>query len=260
MRLGIIGTGVIAEALVIGLSTAPNPPDVIVSPRSEAISTRLAADYANVTRAESNQAVIDASDILLLAVRPTQVEETLAGLSIPARRLVVSLVASLTLDALGKLLPNTRLGRLIPLPMIAHHRGPILLYPAIEELVPLLNPLGTLIVARSESEFATFVGPSAFMSSYFALQAGLIAGLTEKAIAPEAARLYIRSLFEALGQTGLAQADAEAAGLIPDHETPGGLNYNTRRLLTEAGWFDKPSQTFTEVAAIPARSSARVRV
>ncbi|MEQ1769852.1 MAG: NAD(P)-binding domain-containing protein [Devosia sp.] len=251
MRLGFIGTGTISEALVIGLSTAPGAPTIKVSPRTEAISRRLADRFANVTRADSNQAVIDASDIVMLAMRPAQVEEVLGELRFDKGQTVISLVASLGLSALAALVPNVRLFRFTPLPMVAERRGPMLLFPHDVEMSALLSPLGTLIVPQSEAEFRELGGPSGFMSSYFALQQALIAGLVDKGIGAGTARLYVRSLMAALGETGLAEGGQEGSKLVSEHETPGGINFNTRRVLGAAGWFDKPSSVFAEVAAIP---------
>ena len=67
MRIGFIGTGTIAGAMVEGLSGLSAPPEIIVSPRSETISTRLAARFANVRRAGAN-AEAAAADIVVLGI------------------------------------------------------------------------------------------------------------------------------------------------------------------------------------------------
>lgn len=52
---GFIGTGTITEAVVTGLGkTHFQDTEIVVSPRSEAISARLAAENPNVSVAASN--------------------------------------------------------------------------------------------------------------------------------------------------------------------------------------------------------------
>ena len=106
MKVGIIGIGNIAAALVEGLSTAPRPegagtvtgagePELFLSPRNEARSTALAAQYPRVTRLESNQAVVDRSEIVIISVRPPVAAEVLSALRFRPDHIVVSLVALL---------------------------------------------------------------------------------------------------------------------------------------------------------------------
>jgi pyrroline-5-carboxylate reductase len=80
-RLGFIGAGAISADFVEGLVTrgATNP--ILVSPRSERIGADLAARFPTVRRAAANAEVVDGSDILFLAVRPSQVETALVEIT-----------------------------------------------------------------------------------------------------------------------------------------------------------------------------------
>src|SRR3546814_20031081 len=68
-RLGLIGTGTIAAAIVEGLALSGNEP-ILLSPRNADIAADLASRFSHVGVASDNQAVIDDSDLVLLAVRP----------------------------------------------------------------------------------------------------------------------------------------------------------------------------------------------
>jgi len=71
VRLGFVGTGAITSAIVTGLNAAGIGDDtILVSPRNAETAASLAAMFAGVTVAASNQAVLDGSDIVMLAVRP----------------------------------------------------------------------------------------------------------------------------------------------------------------------------------------------
>jgi pyrroline-5-carboxylate reductase len=119
MKLGIIGIGNIAAALVEGFCTSTGPErvgadagaggvaaggaaasgtgglELFLSPRNEARSTALAARYPRVMRLESNQAVLDRSEIVIIGVRPPVAAEVLGALRFRPDHIVVSLVALL---------------------------------------------------------------------------------------------------------------------------------------------------------------------
>src|SRR3546814_4767767 len=78
-RLGLIGTGTIAAAIVEGLALSGNEP-ILLSPRNADISAALARRISHVGVASVNQAVIDASDLVILAVRPQNADAGLGPL------------------------------------------------------------------------------------------------------------------------------------------------------------------------------------
>lgn len=94
MKYGFIGIGTLAEAIIDGLiGTKLSVDSVIVSPRNAQVSARLAARHGVVTIASHNQAVVDNSDMVFIAVRP-QVVSVLTSLKFPKGQHVVSLVAA----------------------------------------------------------------------------------------------------------------------------------------------------------------------
>lgn len=79
MNIGFIGTGSIAQAVIRGLYTCAQPPDEIwVSPRNPNRAQHLAATYARVTVAESNQAVVNHCNWVFITVKPDIADAVLA--------------------------------------------------------------------------------------------------------------------------------------------------------------------------------------
>src|SRR3546814_14762740 len=68
-RLGFIGTGTIAAAIVEGLALSGEEP-ILLSPRNADIAARLSDRFSHVGVANDNQAVLDQSHLVLLAVPP----------------------------------------------------------------------------------------------------------------------------------------------------------------------------------------------
>src|SRR3546814_18499581 len=92
-RLGLIGTGTIAAAIVEGLALSGNEP-ILLSPRNADIAADLASRFSHVGVASDNQAVIDASDLVILAVRPPLADAVLGPLRFRPDHRLLSLIAT----------------------------------------------------------------------------------------------------------------------------------------------------------------------
>jgi pyrroline-5-carboxylate reductase len=251
VRLGFIGTGSIAAAIIEGLQASEGDRyQILVSPRSDEMSRALAARYPNVDRAESNAAVVEGSDVIFLTMRPRQLEEGIAGLAFRADQTVVSLVAGVARDVIAeKVRPATQVCRVIPLPPIRLRRGPVVIYPRCPLAEDLFRELGDLVIAGNESELSALGTASGVMSSYYEMQNAIIRWLDSRAVAPDLATHYVASLLGGLAAIGL---DASQNGGIidpADYETKGGLNERGRSYLRDAGWFDEVGWALDSIAA-----------
>jgi pyrroline-5-carboxylate reductase len=182
-------------------------------------------------------------------MRPAQLSEAMAGLRFGPQQIVLSLVAGLSLDELRKLVPQARLAAAVPMPGIARKIGPVTLYPGLPELVALLGPLGDLFVVADEARL-NMGGLSTFMSSYFELQARLIATAIAGGAPPEDARRYVVSLLGMLADTARRTAPEDFGRLVEEHQTKGGLNERVRNKLLAEGWFDAVPEALAAAAAL----------
>ena len=251
MRIGFIGTGTISAAVIEGLQSLPDAPEIIVSPRSEAISRGLSARFAKVSRAESNAGVAKA-DIIFLGVRPIHLDEAMSGIDFGEGQIVASMVAGFGLAEIRARWPKPRVCRVIPMPGIAHGKGPIATYPAVPEIVNLLAPLGDLFVVSDESKLG-FGGLHAFMSSYFELQRALIEVGMGTGLPEVDARRYVVSLLGMLADTAQRTPPESFARLVEEHQTKGGLNERMRAALLGRGWFDVPRAALNETTTLSYR-------
>ena len=247
-RIGFIGTGTISGAMVEGLSLATVAPEILVSPRSETVSTRLAATYPNVRRAASNAEVATA-EIVVLGMRPAQLEAAIAGLVFGPEQIVLSLIAGLSLADVQAIAPRSLVARAVPMPGVARAIGPLTLYPAVPELVDLLSPLGDLFVVENETRL-NMGGLSAFLSSYFELQNRLIAQAIASGVEPEEAWQFVVSLFGMLADTARVTPIEAFGRLVEEHQTKGGLNERVRAKLLASGWFEALPEALTAVTTL----------
>lgn len=238
MRIGFIGTGTISAAVIEGLQSLPDAPEIVVSPRSEAMSLALAAKFKRVSRARSNEEVATA-EIVFLGMRPAHLEDAMAGIDFKAGQIVASMVAGFAYNDIEARWPKATVCRFIPLPGIARGRGPMATYPSVPEIVRLMSPLGDLFVAPDEARIH-FGGLNSFMSSYYELQRALIDVGTGAGISQSDARGFVVSLLGMLADTAQHTPDAAFGSLVEEHQTKGGLNERVRATLLEQGWFDAP--------------------
>jgi len=238
LRLGFVGTGALTEAVVQGLRNDGENYEISLSPRSEKRSRALAEAYGNVVREESNDAVVEKSDVVFLGVLPHQLS-VLSDLPFRGDQIVVSFLAGTALAIIRDVIkPATRIIRVIPLPSIRYRSGPILMTPADPVGRDLFAKLGELVVLEDEKDLSSIAIASGLMSSHFELQNTIIQWLETRKVSSSQASLYIRSFFDGLGTTGLATERRGEALLPREYETPGGLNEAGRAHLRASGWFE----------------------
>ena len=248
-RIGFIGVGTISEAVVRAMCTRPGAPsDIVLSPRSPERSLSLAAEFPQCRRLASNQDVVDASDILVLGMRPQQMDEALDGLTFRSDQIVASFIAGTPPSGLAPLVaPASRICQVIPLPPVALHRGPLVICPGIPEALDAFTGLGDLIVLDDESRIRVLSCASAIMSTYFELQNRVIDWIVAHDIDEATASRYVRSELDGLAAVGQVTPDARRNDLPGEFQTKGGLNERVRAGLLERAWFDALPEELTEI-------------
>lgn len=240
MIIGFLGVGTISTAVIRAMSERPGASDaILLSPRSEQLSSGLAAEYDHCHRLGSNQEVVDGSDMVVLAMRPPQLDEALAELRFRDDQVIANFVAGIGPSQLAPLVaPARRVAQLIPLPAIELGRGPLLICPAVEEVERAFAGLGDVIVWEDESLIRVFSCASAYMSSYYEVQNTIIAWMVSRGIDRDAASRYLLSELDGLAAVGKATPVDRLGELPGEHQTRGGLNERVHRTLGEQGWFD----------------------
>ena len=120
LRVGFIGGGAMAEAIVAGIVQGTvSPSDIYVSDHKEARCQQLAGQYGIHASVGADSFVGDV-DVLFLAVKPQVADKAIAEVrdKVGSKTLILSIVAGLTLDVLEasfaeqpvvRIMPNTPL-------------------------------------------------------------------------------------------------------------------------------------------------------
>lgn len=236
--LGFLGVGTVSTAVIHALCASREDLRIVLSPRSAARSEELAVQYPQCTRLGSNQEVIDAADIVVLAMRPQQMDAALEGLSFRRDQVIASFIAGSPPSQIQDLVsPARAIAQLIPLPAIEHRRGPLLICPGIPEVVEVFDGLGDVIVIDDETSIRAFSVASAFMSTYYEIQNTVVDWMIARGIDEATAARYVTSELDGLATVGRATSLAELHDLPAEHQTKGGLNERVRDHMLAAGAF-----------------------
>ena len=236
--LGFLGVGTVSTAVIHALCAAQEDLRIVLSPRSAQRSDELAVTYPQCTRLGSNQEVIDAADIVVLAMRPQQMDEALTGLSFRRDQVIASFIAGSPPAQIAELVsPAHSIAQLIPLPAIEHRRGPLLICPGIPAIVEVFGGLGDVIVIDDEASIRIFSVASAFMSTYYELQNTVVDWMVSRGIDEATAARYVTSELDGLATVGRATALNDLHDLPAEHQTKGGLNERVRDHMLAAGAF-----------------------
>ena len=245
MTLGFIGTGAIAAAMVEGLA----PDRILLSPRGASVAADLAARFAGVTIAASNQAVVDGSDLVVLSVRPQVAEAVIRALRFRPGQKVLSLIAATGIDHLqdwiGLDLPVIRA---IPLPFVADRDGVTPIFPPDPDVAALFDRLGTTVECETQAEFDAMAVGSALMGTYFGILEIAVDWLTRQGLPQAAGRTYMAGLFASLGGVA-SDSPLDLAALREGFSTKGGLNEQVFRVFTEQNGAAALTTALDQVAA-----------
>lgn len=252
--LGFIGTGALTEAVVRGIRSRSDAPTIHLSPRSEAVAASLARELPNVRREACNADVAAKSEMVILAMRPQQLEAALSDVTFRPDHVVVSFVASVSRAEIATLVaPASQVCRVTPLPTFAAGRGPVVLAPALAPVLALFDGVGHLICAETEEQMMAFGCAAGLLSTFFEIEHTVANWLSAAGISSADASLYVRSMFSALAQAGLENQGSTLLELAAAHQTARGLNEHARRLLHEAGLFEQIARALTKLSSLALR-------
>lgn len=238
MTYGIVGVGAIAASIVTGLSEGiADPPAILLSPRTAETAARLAARYPNVRVCADNQAVIDGSSVVILSLRPQDAPAVLPTLRFSAAQQVVSVMAALSIEALGPLVaPATAIARAIPLPSVAQRQCLTPILPPGGAARALFDPLGGVIEIEDGKVFDAISAATATVAAHFAYLGAVSGWLARHGVPSQEAESYIAGMFA--GLTPSLSSGESLAHLAREHATRGGINELFREHLTQSGLFD----------------------
>lgn len=249
MNPGFIGTGVITEAIVTGaLRVHDSITKITVSPRNAEVAARLARHSALVEIAADNQAVVDASDVVFLAIRPQIAEEVVRALKFSDGQRIVSLIATVQIETLTSWIDaDVSITRAIPMPFVADLQGATAIYPPNPEVAAFFAPLGAALEARTLQEYDLLGVATAMLGTYFGILETLARWFEQQGMSYEQARASLGPIFMSLGQAAMRAPDVPFASLRTEFTTKGGLNEQVFEVFDRSGGTAALTQALDQV-------------
>jgi len=203
--LGFIGVGDLAEYTIKGLRFGDYQGRILLSPRNLQKSQMLAR-LCQCEVLDSNQAVVDASDLLVLSTRPAGSLEILSQLKLRSDQQLISVIAGIGIDALTAA-TNTDIPitRAMPVSSAEVGTSPTIIYPFNSSVLGLFNHCGKAIPVDTESAFEQGNVLACVYSWYFELFEQLVKSTTSKDLPLELATELVLGM--ANGATNLALRD-----------------------------------------------------
>lgn len=227
MKLGFIGTGVIASAVVRGLAGQGH--EIRVSARTQTRSAALAAEFSEVEIADL-QDILDHSEVVFLGLMQEQAAEILSTLHFPKDLTVVSFMAGKDLSEIAALVTPARAAAvMMPFPNIAQGGSAIMALGDSELLDQLFAPRNTVFVLQDAAELDAYLCAQAVLSPVARMTADAAGWLGERVSDSAQAEAFLRMLIS----TNLAATPT--AELIEALNTPGGYNQRLRLHMEAAG-------------------------
>ena len=190
--LGVLGVGDLTENMLRGLHRAHCQHTVVLSPRNAQRAQALGAAFG-WTVLPSNQAVVDASDVLLVGVRPSQLPALAEEVRVRPAQPLMSVVTGVPLHEFQRLFPSATCSRAMLSAAAEINRSSVAVYPADSAATQWLAPLGTLLAMQTEREFELATVGACINGWLYRLLHELQQWATAQGISPEQARTLVLS-------------------------------------------------------------------
>lgn len=227
MRIGIIGTGTIASALVTGI--AGDGHQITVSERGATRATHLAERH-DCVRVAANQSVLDQSDVVFLGLMAGAAPDILNRLSFRSDHKVISLMADATLKDVARMVAPAQADTiLIPFPGIAQGDSPIMVLGDTRIARALFAANNRIFELSTDTELAAYMSAQAVLSPAVQMVSDAADWLGARVDDPKQAEAFLREL------VGSSLLGGECAPLLAALGTPGGYNQRLRDHMAANG-------------------------
>jgi pyrroline-5-carboxylate reductase len=235
MKIGIIGTGTIAFAIVTGFCIKDSGHEFFLSPRNAEKAAKLAKTFPEkVQVCESNQDVLDKADWIFITVQKSGFE-ALKELNFRPDHKVLNMATEMKLPFLKEIAGETEVfAHVVPLPMIVQGFGPLLVYPEVLEVGELFKDVADAVYLKNLDDTRTLQLLTCVMSAYYMLLEEIVDFSDGQGVDHELSIKFTHYLLSALTRRAVETKDCDLVELAHDM-TPGGYNEQAMKELMDNG-------------------------
>ena len=236
--VGFIGVGDLALYTIKGLRGGGYDGPIQLSPRNRQKAEYLRQHFDCVVQ-EDNQAVIDTSEYVFIATRPTECRAALAALDFSPGQVLVSVVAGVEIGELRQVVPETvDIVRAMPVSSAEAGASPTLIYPADDFVGELFGYCGKAISVDQEAYFDQGTILACVYSWYFALFQALIEATEGPRLPSEVSAELVMGMAKGAADLALANKDLKPGNIADAIATEGTFSRQGLDLLDDNDAFE----------------------
>ncbi len=236
VKVGVIGVGHLMAHVVPGLMRATPAPQVLLSARGAERSAALAEQHGLEICAE-NQEIVERSDIVIIAVRPFDVEQTIIGLPWTPEHTVLSFAGTISRCTYEPHVNGAEIVLAMPVITAEFGESPTSIWPASAKVEALMASCGPVVSFETESQFKVVSGSGAYFGWVQALIMEMTNWLSAKGVPEAQARAVIAGMTRAGAVSAFERKDTPLEELINDLCLPGSLTGQGLEILRGADAF-----------------------
>lgn len=234
MKVGIIGVGHLAGYLVDGMMRCNPAPEIVLSPRGADNAKRLSERYG-LTIAESNAAVVEHSDVVLLATRPLDLLDAVSGLPWREGQTAISVAAGVALSGLARSVAPATAVRSLPVTAAEIGESPTCLFPENTVARSLFGQLGSVHVFPDEETFDLGAMQGVVFSVFHAGIQTVAEWFENNGLDADTARSLTAAAFRATGGMVAKHPERRFDDMVSEYATDGSLTLTTLENLRAHG-------------------------
>jgi pyrroline-5-carboxylate reductase len=223
VRIGILGAGHLGGYLLEGFSKrGPGAPVLVADCRPG--QAQAQAERWGARAAADNQALVDGSDLVILAVRPGDAVPACQALAFRPDQVLASAAAGVKLADLAPAAAPARAVRIMPISSAALNISPTLVFPGQPRVREAFALLGQVHVLPDEAAFTAASAIAAFYAWMYALAGEAVAWTVGAGVPPEVARALVLETIRSAAEMGLAHPEQGLSTMLDRLATPGGIS------------------------------------
>jgi len=241
MKIGFIGTGRIATAIIQGMYLKKIQTNkIFISARNKKNSLFLKRKYKKISILRDNQDILHHSDVIFLTTTPKVGKKILSKLQFKKNQTVFNLMSTIHNSELKKMIGKVKkIIKVAPLPMIEHGIGPIIIYPKDKFAENFFSKLGEVFCSSNEELNKKLWVMTSLMATYLEIYKTNVDWLKKKGISENIGRKYLSNLFQSLSKETLNNHHNNLTSLIKSFQTKGGINEQLLVQLKRQKFFNK---------------------
>lgn len=230
MKVGFLGTGVLADNMIRYLVQSPVASQIRISQRNRVLSAKLCDEFAQVA-AGSNEWVVQGSDVIFVCMLAQQARQVLPTLDFSPDQQLISVMAEASLGDLKDWVVGTeQIFVTAPLPFVRRQGCPLPVFPENADMATLFGADHYVLTApNAQAMTAYFVAASSLATVLTQLDSVAQWLNSECGDGDGHARRYVVSMVQSCLNCVASEHGDDLLGMAQALSTTGGLSEQLNR-------------------------------